>query len=133
MEYRRLATVETKPEGRIILFIHFNEAGKLKGAEYIIAGESKEVLVGMSEKFLQLIQGFKCEEAVEYPSTIVIPIAILPDPYFEYYQDPELKSEKTIYQLDPGLAQLLYDLRRSEAFYVWDIYRFPMRYRKAED
>jgi hypothetical protein len=57
----------------------------------------------------------------------------MPYPYFEYYQSPELKSEKTIFQFDPGLAQLLNDLNRSEAFYVWDVYRYSVGYVKDNE
>lgn len=121
------------PEGAVLLFIHFDDVGRLTGAEYLTAGGARVALNEMGEDFVERVRGFECTEAVEYPKTLVIPIAFLPYPYFEYYQDPELKSEKTIYQLQPGLGRLLYDLDRGETFYVWDVYRFPMRYVQAKE
>lgn len=121
------------PDGAVILFLHFDDTGNLLEAEYLIAGEARDDLRKMGEDFVQRIQGFTCSEAVDYPRTLVIPVAFVPYPYFEYYRDPDLRWEKTIYQLRPWLGRLLYDLNQSESFYVWETYRYPMRYLKAKE
>lgn len=121
------------PEGAVLLFIHFDDSGRLTGAEYLTAGGARLALNEMGEYFVERVRGFECAEAIDYPKTLVIPIAFLPYPYFEYYRDPDLHWEKSIFQLRPWLGRLLYDLNQSESFYVWEIFRYPMRYLEAKE